>query len=100
MSLQNPDVIGAAGSVGADGVAVWAAGFASATTGAGVYTITLDEALDATECAVLVTPRTTAQLTVAVVHTSDTVKTINFLLVASATNGAFDVLVIKKPHGT
>jgi hypothetical protein len=99
MALENPDIIGAAGSVGTNGTAVWAAGAVSARTGAGVYTLTLDAPADAADCSILVTPRTTAQIGCYVVHTSDTVKTVHALLVAVATDTAFDFAVIRKPAG-
>jgi hypothetical protein len=92
----------AAGSVDAAGAAVSVRGAAVATTGAGVYTITLDEQVDSTECAVLVTPRTTADIAASVVQTSDTVKTVNMRTIAAApgaSNCAFDFLVVRTSGG-
>lgn len=94
----------AAGSVAADGSSVNCRGAAPATTGTGVYTVTLDRLADATESLVLVTPRTTADIAASVVHTSATVKTINFKTITTgggvAANCAFDFAVIRLQAGT
>jgi hypothetical protein len=93
----------AAGSVAADGTAVVCRGAAPAKTGAGVYTLTLDEAIDALECVVHVTPRTTADIVPSVVQTSDSVKTVNMRTVAAApaaADCAFDFEVRRISGGT
>lgn len=89
------DVV-AAGSVAADGSVVVCRGAVPAKTGAGVYTLTLDEAIDAIECVVTVTPRTTPDIAPSVVQTSDTVKTVNMRTIAAgpvAADCAFDFKV-------
>lgn len=58
MSIELKNVVHAAGSVvGATGARAAGEGFASARTGAGVYTITLDRLIDSSECEVIVSPR-------------------------------------------
>jgi len=68
---------------GADGVALFARGCATARTGAGVYTVTLDRGADANECIVLAQSETISTFA-SVAHTSDTVKTISVENDASA----------------
>lgn len=81
------------GSLGAGAVAFGQRGGVVARTGAGVYTITLDQPMDATECAVIVTVGVGAaaatDVHARVVHTSDTVKTVTLeTLVAGADTDA------------
>ena len=58
MSINIPNALQAYGSVkGADGSSVSGAGANTARTGKGVYTLTLDAQLDATDCSVLATVR-------------------------------------------
>ncbi len=101
MSLNYPSIIGAAGSVVSGAGNLWAAGATAANGGAGITTITLDEPADASACAVLVTERggaaPAADITFQVVHTSDTVKTVNCFEAGVATNRAFDYLVLRAP---
>jgi len=103
MGTQNyPSIIGALGAVtGADGVAKFTAGAATGRTAAGIYTLTLDEAADADACCIQITPRGTGTPVVAeVVHTSDTVKTVNLFdsaTGAAATDHDFDFLVLRGP---
>ena len=99
MSQNYPSIIGALGSVtGATGVAVWTAGAATARTGKGVYTLTLDTPADATACAVLCTVRGAVLATIEVVQTSDTVKTVTTRDIAAAVQDTdFDFLVLRAP---
>ncbi len=101
MSLNYPSIIFAAGSVGSDGTAVWGAGAASAKSATGVYTLTLDQGCDATQCAVLITKRDAGtKIVFNVVQTSDTVKTVNAFSAVdgtTATDSAFDYMVLKAP---
>jgi hypothetical protein len=92
----------AAGSVAAAGTAVWSAGAAVASGGAGIYTLTLDDDADAEECAVVATLRGATSGVLRVVHTSDTVKTVNTFAVDGTTASArdFDFMVIRAPGGT
>lgn len=80
--------------VAANGTALSARGVATATTGTGVYTLTLNEGIDALECHVSVTPDTTLES--GVVHTSDTVKTVSFLdNAAAATDSIFSAQIFR-----
>lgn len=64
-----------------------------ARSGAGVYTLTLgDGGIDENECHVQIQSET-AQITAQVVHTSDTVKTINTFIAAVATDAQFTVTI-------
>ena len=70
--------------------------------GAGVYGLTLDRAIDALECVIVVTPRTHADVAASVVHTSDTVKTVNIRTIAAAPaahEAPFDVKVYRISGG-
>jgi len=102
MSINIPNALQAFGSVnGTTGLAVAGAGFVAAG-GAGVYTITLDQAVDATECAILVTgrgPAAAADGTFTVTQTSDTVKTVNYTEAGVAAAADFDFLVLRCPQG-
>ena len=90
MSVEIENSHHAYGAVtGATGAILSGSGFASARTGKGIYTLTLDEPVDSTECSIKVSVRggalgTTAQ----VAHTSDTVKTVT---TGSAANAAADL---------
>ena len=99
MAIEVKDSLHAAGSMGAT-TPVWSSGCVLAKTGTGVYTCTLDREADATECAVIVSLRGNSGI-LQVVHTSDAVKTINAFAVdgITATDKAFDIMVIKKPQG-
>ena len=101
MSLNYPSIISAAGSVVSGGAQLWAAGAAAANGGVGITAITLDEAADANACAILVTERggaaPAADITFQVVHTSDTVKTVNCFEAGVAADRAFDFVVLRAP---
>lgn len=99
MSQNYPSIIAAAGSVtGGTGVAVWSAGCATARTGKGIYTLTLDQGCDATQCAVLATVRGATLATLEVVQTSDTVKTLTARDIAAAVQDTdFDFVILKSP---
>lgn len=97
MALQYPNVIHAAGSMGATTV-VWQAGCKLAKSATGVYTATLDDNVDAAACACLVTLRAVSGIA-RVTQTSDSVKTIETFAVdgTTATDKAFDLVIIRKP---
>lgn len=99
MSQNYPSLTAAAGAVtGATGVAIWTAGAATARSSKGVYTLTLDQACDATQCAVLTSVRGATLATLETVHTSDTVKTVTARDIAGAVQDTdFDFHVIKAP---
>lgn len=92
----------ACGSVATDGSRVAGAGkFASARTGAGVYTVTLQEGgVDSTQCVVNLSLRTASGI-LRCTHTSDTVKTIEAFAVdgTTATDKAFDFEIKYLPPG-
>lgn len=99
MSVMNPNAFHCFGTVsGTDGVA-YASGCAIARSSTGVYTITPDEAVDSTECTVLVTLRGATSGMVRVVQTSDTVKTVNCFTVdgTTAADRDFDFCVLRAP---
>jgi len=98
MSIEQKNVVHSAGSVaGGTGAIVSGSGFASARTGAGVYTITLERQVEQSECQVIVTRRGTALRTYwAVAHTSDAVKTISALDSAgNALDTDFDFVILR-----
>ena len=98
MSLRHPNLIHAAGSMGAT-TQVWGAELVLAKTATGTYTCTLDDDADATQCAIVVTMRGGAgQASVA--HTSDTVKTITTFAAdgITASDRAFDIIILRAPH--
>lgn len=100
MSVIIPNTFNSYGSVASGGAKVSGAGFVSASSGAGVYQLTLDEAVDATECSILVTFRgaaLAADLSVSVEHTSDSVKTVHITAAGVATAQAFDFAVLRCP---
>lgn len=97
--IQTPALL-AMGSMGTT-TPVWSAGCALAKTGTGVYTCTLDQPADATECSAFATLRGASGI-VRVTHTSDSVKTIETFAVdgTTATDKAFDILVLRAPGGS
>lgn len=100
MSLNYPSINHAAGSVvGASGAAVWTAGgVATARSAKGVYTLTLDAPIDATQCAVLITARGAVTSEWSVTQTSDTVKTVSALDNAGAAQDVdFDFHILAAP---
>ena len=97
MSMEYANALHAAGS-SADGTLTWGAGATTSKTGAGDYNLTLDHGADATQCAILITPRTATVAFAQVVHTSDTVKQILLVDAAGApVASSFDFLVIRAP---
>lgn len=101
MSINIPNSFNAYGSVNGAGARVSGAGFSVASSGAGVYQITLDQPVDSTECAILVTGRGAAAAadgTFMVAHTSDTVKEVTFTQAGVAAAQAFDFLVLNAPN--
>lgn len=99
MSLQYPNIIHAAGSIAAAGTLLWGAGCSITDTGTGDYRITLDEEVDANECAILVTVRGATSGMVRVVQTSDAAKDIKMFAVdgTTAADRDCDFLVIRAP---
>jgi len=102
MSQNYPSSLAALGAVtGATGVAISGAGAASSRTAAGIYTLTLDQGCDASECCVQVTGRGAAPAagrSWTVTHTSDTVKTVLCTNEAGvAADQDFDYVVHKLP---
>jgi hypothetical protein len=102
MSQNYPSSLAALGAVtGADGTAICGAGAASARTAAGIFTLTLDQGCDASQCCIQCMPRGVGTPVVfEVVHTSDTVKTVNVFDSATgavATDHDFDYVVHKLP---
>lgn len=100
MGQQYPNVVHAFGSVnGADGAKVSGAGFASARTAKGDYALTLDLAVDATECSITACLRGATSGVCRVVHTSDTVKQVLTFAVdgTTATDLSFDFQILHGP---
>ena len=101
MSINIPNTFGAYGSVDAAGAKVSGAGFSVASSAPGVNELTLQEPVDATQCAILVTARGATPGFAHVVHTSDTVKTVNMVDAAGAAQAtAFDFAVLRTPAGS
>lgn len=101
MSINIPNALQAYGSVkGSDGSTVSGAGCATARSAKGVYTLTLDAQVDATECAVICTPRGSTAGYAACAQTSDSVKTVaTFDSAGAAADLDFDFLVLQTPSG-
>ena len=99
MALEYSNVCLAAGSVvGATGAENWASGAVAARTAKGTYTLTMDQPIDATECAVLVTGRGATAAIFTVTQTSDGVKTVTaFDAAGAALDADFDFLVVQAP---
>lgn len=101
MSQNYPSITAALGTVtGATGVAPGIAGAASARTGAGVWTLTLDQGCDAAQCVINVSRRGAAAAadgTFGVAHTSDTVKTVTYTEAGVAADCDWDFEVKKLP---
>lgn len=101
MGLQYPNVIQAAGKISGAGVVSWQSGGAAVRTGAGVYTLTLDQGADSTQSGVQVTftgAAAAADLTVNVDDTSDTVKTVSITAAGVATDKGFTWMVVRAPN--
>lgn len=90
----------ASGSLAGAAASRWQRGGVFARTGAGVYTITLDEAMVNTEDMIIIQAEGGAGNTNAqVAHTSATVKTVTIFVAAVATDVDFSWLVVKGAHG-
>ena len=102
--MKNPylaETIAFARVTAGTGVASNARGCVTARTGAGVYTVTLDKLADEEECIVLTEIQTAAiDDGIQVVHTSDTVKTLNSFDGGVATDCDFAVVVMAMAGGT
>lgn len=98
-SIEIPDFVVAAGSVQANGVALWITNASSASLGAGSYSLTLDsDGIDATQCGFNATIRSATAGTIGTGHTSDTLKTVaTSTTLGVATNFAFDFICFKQP---
>jgi hypothetical protein len=98
-----PQMIAAGYHVGTAAGANWGRGCVVARTGAGAYTVTLDQLVDATESCVLVQTGT-IDTTTSVAHTSDTVKTIGTNVQGAGAGAATDseiwVLILQVAWGT
>lgn len=103
MSTNIPNTFNSYGSVnGTTGARVSGAGFSSARSAQGIYALTLDQGVDATQCAILVTRRgaaAAADETFSVAHTSDTVKTVTCTAAGVAADADFDFAVLNCPAG-
>lgn len=99
MSINIPNALQAYGSVnGTTGATVSGAGFTPARSAKGVYTLTLDQAADSEECAVIATPRGATAGYATVAQTSDTQKTVNtFDSAGAAADLDFDFLLLRAP---
>ncbi len=98
MSINIPNSFNAYGSVSSTGATVSGAGFTASKAATGSYVLTLDEEVDAAECAILTTPRGTTPLVIAVSHTSDSQKQVSVYTTAgAAADGAFDFCVLRTP---
>lgn len=102
MSLNYASALHVMGSVtGATGAAVFTAGgVATARTAKGVYTLTLDQQLDATQCVCFGTTRGAAGAAaeVAIAQTSDGVKTLSIIDNAGAAQDFdFDFIIFAAP---
>jgi len=100
MALEFPNLINCAGAVdGATGLKTSGRGFVAATTGAGVYTLTLDQPVAADACSILLTRigavPVASDVTLTVVHTSDTVKTVHATVAGVATNESFGFAILQ-----
>ena len=100
MSTEIPNSLNSYGAVtGATGAILSGSGFASARTAKGIYTLTLDQPIDSTQCSCQVGTRggalgETAQLA----HTSDTVKTVTTGDAADAAADLdFDFTILRTP---
>lgn len=96
MGLTKRRIIHAAGSVASDGSVVSGCrNVTPAKTNTGKYTLTLGEALDATQGVAVMTPRTaTDDVDMGFVWTSDTVLTIETWAVGAAADAAFDFIIL------
>jgi hypothetical protein len=97
MSIQLAELTQAMGSCGPAGEEVFDVGAESSRTGVGVYLITLEAALAASENCVQVTPRGAACAIPVVEQTSPTVKTVRLFDAAGvALDSGFDYLVLRR----
>lgn len=80
--------------IGGTGVGTGIAGAASARTGAGVYTLTMDQQVDSTQCVMLGMLEVNTG-TIAMAHTSDSVKGVTTTAVdgTTATDKTFDFAI-------
>jgi hypothetical protein len=99
MAIEIPNVLIAYGKVNADGTKASGAGFASAKTGAGVYTLTLDAASPASETNGLASIDAAALSKSEAVYsdTSDTVKTVNTGDAGANADHAFSFVIMSQP---
>jgi hypothetical protein len=98
MALEYENRKLAAGSMGGTGTEVWGSGGLGAQTGVGLYTITLDQPIDATENSFQVKVRGATPGFATVEQTSDAVKTVHtFDTAGNAANMDFDWEVVQAP---
>jgi len=89
------NLVAAISVTGGTGALAGGGGATPARTGAGVYTVTLSEAVPAADAIITLTAKTAA-LSLTVTHTSDTVKTVSALDTATAlvaTDCDFDIKI-------
>jgi hypothetical protein len=97
MAVENKDVIVALGQItdGADPISSESNGAVVARTGTGVYTLTLDQALDESARSVLLTSLGGTDPTLQYANTSDTVITVSGFSGVSPADTAFSFVVLK-----
>lgn len=104
MSIEIPNFITAAGSVQANGVALWASNCTTASAGAGLMNITLDSTqgsagVDANNSGVVATPRGTTVGMITIEQSTDVLKIAHtWNTVGASANLAFDFIVFEKPQ--
>jgi len=100
MAQEYPNLVNCLGSVlGATGATVSGSGFVSARSAKGVYTLTLDQPVNASQCSAMATVRAGAVTNSEVVigHTSDTVKTVLTADAGVAADHNFDFVIFRSP---
>ena len=99
MSIEIPNALLAFGSVkGSDGTLVSGACYTPARSGTGIYTLTLEQEVDSTQCAVLTCVRGATEGYSFVAQTSDAVKTVKTVDNAGAVEDVdFDFVVLRCP---
>jgi len=100
-SLQNANIVHAAGSITAAGTALWTRSCTITDSGVGNYQINLDEAIDSAECVVITTVRGATSGCVRVVQTSDTAKQILAFAGADGTTAQdtdVDFVILRAPQ--
>jgi hypothetical protein len=99
MAIEIPNSLLAYGTVNSDGTKASGAGFASAKTGAGVYTLTLDQPAPAAGSSLLLTIKGAGggKSEIEYTDTSDTVKGVTTWDAGVAADHAFSFLSLRAP---